>query len=516
MSGLILGLGSGKELRVSVSRPHVMLICVDQWSALAFGCYGHRVIQTPTIDQLAQCGVRFTRAYSENPVCMPARRTLLTGTTPRTHGLHANAACAVPLPRPTMAEAFRAGGYQTVAVGKLHVKPDTGLAGTGHAPQRVRFGFEESWLNTEGFGYECGGSDDYEMFLQDHGHGGGQFLHGLGPNSFEWRAWHLEERLHPTNWTAWTMARAIKRRDPARPFFGFLSFNHPHPPLAPPQAYLDLYRDVAPPAPYVGGWAERDETIPKEPRAWAQAFADNMDPARLAGLRRAYYALGTHIDHQIRMVLGTLREEGMLNNTVVLFTCDHGEMLGNHRLWVKGHPFEDSCKIPMILLGPPGDGRVRPGTTDDRLVGLRDIMATLLDLAGLPAPASCEGLSMVGAKRRATYFSAHNCGAMGGYRMATDGRFKFCFWPADSRRMLFDLETDPLEMEDLSEAPAHRAAAERLEAEVIRRLWGEDLKLVKDGRLAGGPPGEAPPMAGRGLWGQHGLHHPPMRGEVEW
>lgn len=497
-------------------KPNVLIVCVDQWAIGAFGCYGSRVVQTPTIDALAGMGIRYTRAYSENPVCMPARRTLLSGTTPRTHGLHANAETETPMPSPTMAQCFRDAGYQTIATGKMHVKPHLPLSREVRAAQRVRFGFEELWLNAEGHPHECGGADDYELFLQDHGCGGWQYTHGMGPNQPTWRTWHLEERLHPTNWTAWAMSRAIQRRDPARPFFAFLSFNHPHPPLTPLAAYLELYRDTPIPAPVMGDWAGNWEKMPA-PHRWARDFEAFNSPAFLPGIRRAYYALCTHIDHQLRLVLGMLRETNALRQTAIIFISDHGEMLGNHGLWAKGYPFEESCRIPLLTVLPQGDPRARPGTTDNRLIGLRDIMPTALDIAGIPIPATCEGLSALGDNRRDLFYSEFPGQDPNGFRMVTDGRYKFCYYPPGGQRYLFDLAEDPEECIDLAASPNHREIIQRLEKRLVGELYGRDLEWVRDGQLI---PLPKPPLTAhfpsRGLGGQHGLQAPHCPEEPEW
>lgn len=156
----------------ATEKPHVLLINVDHWPGVLLGRAGHPVIQTPTLDQLALNGVLFTNAYSECPVCIPARRTLMTGTLPRTHGdrvYHPG----FPMPtRTTLAQAFRNAGYQAQAVGKLHVYPP-----------RDRIGFDDVLLTEEGR-TEAGTTDDYEIFLGERGYPGQYFAHGLGNNAY--------------------------------------------------------------------------------------------------------------------------------------------------------------------------------------------------------------------------------------------------------------------------------------------------------------------------------------------
>ena len=129
-----------------------------------------------------------------------------------------------------------------------------------------------------------------------------------------------------------------------------------------------------------------------------------MPKEKLDDARRAFYALCTHIDHQMRVIIGTLREEGLLDNTIIVFTSDHGEMLGEHDMYAKRVMYEMSANIPMIISGLPEDKRIGKDVVDDRLVGLQDVMPTLLDLTGLEIPNTCTGISMTGDTKRLTLY----------------------------------------------------------------------------------------------------------------
>ena len=231
-------------------QPNVLLISTDHWPASLLGVAGHPAIQTPALDELARSGVRFTNTYAECPVCIPARRTLMTGTPPRTHGDRVFKE-TLPMPElPTMAQTFREARYQAYAVGKLHIYP-----------QRDRIGFDDVILDEEGR-TQYGVTDDYELFLGDRGHAGHQFHHGMSNNEYSTRPWHLSEELHVTNWVTQQMARTIKRRDPNRPGFWFVSYRHPHPPLVPLQTYLNLYQDIDIDQPRHGAWTGNPEMLP--------------------------------------------------------------------------------------------------------------------------------------------------------------------------------------------------------------------------------------------------------------
>lgn len=479
------------------SRPNVLLVTVDQWPGRLLGCAGHPTILTPTLDQLARNGIRFTRAYSETPICIPARRTLMTGTTTKTHGDRVfGTTNLMPRHLPTIADAFRGAGYQTLCVGKLHVYPP-----------RDRIGFDNVLTSEEGRPH-LGGPDDYDIFLADRGFPGQQYLHGMNNNNYMHRAWHLPEDAHVTNWASFMMAREIRRRDPTRPAFWCLSYTHPHPPLVPLQTYVDLYRQFTPPPPLTAPWSEAGEDLP-----YALKMARNYWPALaadvLAEMRRAFYALCTHIDHQLRVVIGTLREEGLLDDTVILITADHGDMLGDHGLYAKRTYYEGSANIPCILVGRAADARAGTDRLDDRLVGLIDVMPTLLDLAGIAVPATVEGRSMLSPARRQvlTGDTLENNGAT---RMAHDGRHKLIWYPAGNRRQLFDLDRDPGERADRGADADYAAIRARLEQAIAAAAWGSDLDQgwVRDGLLAGFDPGPFPGRPDRSLSGQRGLHYP--------
>jgi arylsulfatase A-like enzyme len=473
----------------------VLLITADHWPASFLGVADHPAVQTPTFDQLARNGVRFTRAYTECPICVPARRTLMTGTPSRTHGDRVFKT-QEPMPDlPTLASTFRDAGYQAYAVGKLHVYP-----------QRDRIGFDDVILGEEGRP-QLGAVDDYEIFLADRGHAGQGFTHGMCNNEYWCRPWHLPEALHITNWTTQQMARLIKRRDPTRPAFWYLSYCHPHPPLVPLSSYLDLYRDIEIDHPYVGEWAQDGEALPYALKT-IRGHWGALHGQQIVAARRAFYALCTHIDHQLRVVIGTLREEGLLDDTVILFTSDHGDMLGNHGLWAKRVFYENAANVPMILVGAAGDERVGHHRVDDRLVGWQDVMPTLLDLAGIQIPDTVEGLSTVGTERREWLYGECNEGPLA-TRMVHDGRFKLIYYPTGHRFQLFDVLDDPQELHDLSESPEHSQLRVRLTKLLKSELYGDDKAWLKDGELMGLPDRVYEAMPNRGLSGQRGIHWPP-------
>jgi arylsulfatase len=478
------------------ARTNVLLICVDHWPGALLGCAGHPIIQTPTLDMLAASGVRFANAYSATPTCVPARRALMTGTTAKTHGDRTfREREPMPAHLTTLPAAFGAAGYQCYAVGKMHV-----------FPQRARFGFDEIILAEEGRHHLTPGfRDDYERFLADEGHPGEELTHGMGNNLYTVRPWHLPEACHNTHWTTREMCRTIQRRDPTRPAFWYCSYQAPHPPITPPRDYLEMYRHLGVDKPYIGEWAKDFDRLPYALKLRCGTFFHANEAKHLQMAREGFYAQCTYIDHQLRLLVGTLREEGLLEDTVIAFISDHGDMLGNHQLWCKPPMFEWSAQIPMIISPPERlRGRLGSAAVDSRLTELRDIMPTLLDLCEVPVPATVEGLSLAGAARRDHVYCEHweNDNAM---RMVRDERYKLIWYPVGNRFQLFDLRQDPKELRDLADEPRLAAVRQRLAATLRGNLWGTDERWVQGEALVGEP--DKPwhgPGPNRNLSGQRG------------
>lgn len=275
----------------------------------------------------------------------------------------------------------------------------------------------------------------------------------------------------------------------------------------PLQAYLDIYREMQIDMLAMGAWAADPDSLPYALRR-SRALGERISDHQMRSPRRAFYALCTHIDHQLRAVIGTLREHGLLDNTIILFTADHGDMLGKHGLWKKQVHYEESARVPMILLGAEGDGRVEDDRADDRLVGLQDVMPTLLELAGVDIPSSVKGQAMVSASPREHLFCEHADGELAS-RMIHDGRYKLIYYPTGNRVPLFDMEDDPEELADLAGMDEHRLERERLEALLVSDLYGSDLQFVNDGKLAGVPDQVYEAGPNRGLTTQRGAHWPP-------
>lgn len=471
---------------------NVLMICTDHWPSALMGCAGKQNMMTPTLDTLAENGIRFDNVYSTCPVCIPARRSMMTGLSPRTHGDRVYSERMEMPPAKTLAQVFGDAGYQTFGVGKLHVYP-----------QRNRIGFDDVILQEEGR-YEFGVVDDYQIWLGEHGYLGQEFMHAMGNNTYYTRTWHLPEEAHPTNWVTSRMMKQIKRKDPTRPAFYFASYQFPHPPLVPLQTYWDMYADEEIDAPVCGDWVD-DSFIMRAMTEARRIYSDKE--MRLA--KRAFYAQCTHIDHQIRLLIGTLRECNLLDNTLIVFLSDHGDMLFDHDMVAKRCFYEGSSCIPFILSGKPV-AKWR-GTVENKLGCMEDVMPTILDICGLEIPEKVEGVPLLTNARHEMIYGEMGEGDKA-TRMAHDGRYKLIYYPYGNLFHLFDLENDPREIHNLVDVPELKEVRRRLERFLKEHLYGKDLDWMTDGKLTGLPAPAYQKKADYGLYNQRGNHWPTPTG----
>ncbi|MER5304771.1 arylsulfatase, partial [Streptomyces lasiicapitis] len=373
---------------------NVVLITADQWRGDCLSAAGHPVVRTPYLDQLAGRGARFEKAYSAVPSCIPARAALHTGLAQTSHR-RTGYRDGVPWEYPvTLASEFGRHGYQTRAIGKLHA-----------FPERNRIGFDEVTLH-DGYlhasrvrGVDPRFHDDYLSWLeaQPGEHAGADYADtGLDCNSVVARPWPRAERLHPTNWVVSEAVDFLYRRDVTAPFLLHLSFHRPHPPYDPPAWAFEQFLRAPFEEPVVGDWADALAHWRDDSRADANYATYDAETVHRA--RAGYYGHMAHIDQQINRFLTALSEFGLADDTWVCFTSDHGEMLGEHRLWRKAYPYEGSARVPLLLAGPSGS-LPRGGVVSSALAELRDVMPTLLECAGLPVPGGLDGHSLLPAAR---------------------------------------------------------------------------------------------------------------------
>ena len=448
--------------------PNILLVTTDQHRGDCLGLEGHPVLQTPYLDALGREGLHFRRAYSEHPQCIPARRSLMTGQTAPNHGVPFN--YHAPLEGPYLPEELTRAGYHTHLVGKLHLHP-----------KRKLYGFMSAdWSD----GPYAGPSGDYVRWLETEGIPAREMeAHGAHNNGWVARPWHLDERFHFTNWATDRALDFLERRDPTKPFFLNLSYFHPHEPCTPPQVYWDRYINADLPEPVTAEWSGGEKAY--APGLPVASWQTTLSPALQRQFQAGYYGCINHIDDQLARVLARLPSD-----TVVIFTSDHGEMLGDHHFIRKTRALEGSARVPFLMRLPHGLG-IPGGQQRDEPIGWTDIMPTLLDLAGAPIPESCEGRSLLDLLRgegkpwrERLHGEMAQCGGEPtGMHYLTDGKRKYIWEYGLARELLFDLESDPQERRNLAEDPAWREQLLDWRTDLIDRLRDRPEGFVKEGKL---------------------------------
>lgn len=440
----------------------------------------HPVIQTPNLDNLARNGVFFKNAYTATPSCVPARAAIITGLNQKNHG-RVGYQDKVPWRyEHTMPGEFAKAGYHTQCIGKMHVYPTRNLCGFHNIElhdgymhynrNRADASALQWWDNT----------DDYLPWLRERvGYTQDIMDSGLDCNaSVVSRPWHLDEQYHPTNWAVTRSIDFLRRRDPSKPFFLWTSFVRPHSPLDPPQAFLDLYKDIDLPEPPIGDWADTEDLAREglNPTTGRGIVHERMRKDALA----AYYALITHIDNQIGRLLNALYEFGVKENTIIMFTSDHGDLMGDHNLFQKRLAYEGSAKVPLILSDPAGVLGLNKGEFVDEVTELRDIMPTLLDAANIEVPASVDGKSLVSLAKgekdpswRDYIHGEHAHGKLS-YQYVTDGKRKYIWYSQTGEEQFFNLELDPNEMHNLAYDESSSEEVSLWRNRVIQELVGRE------------------------------------------
>ena len=451
-------------------RPNIILLMADQMRGDCLGISGHPDVKTPFLDSLAAGGVLYPNAYSACPTCVPARSTLYTGMSQRKTG-RVGYQDRIPWNYPhTLAGELSKAGYYTQCVGKMHVHPLRNNLGVHNV--RLHDGYLHAYRAPDTPSYEDQRvADDYYWWLkQELGASADPVDTGLDCNSWLTRPWIYEEKYHPTNWVASECLDFLRRRDRDKPFFLMASFVRPHPPLDPPRYYYDMYdrRERAPP--YRGDWNDEERMIFDGHSYCAQSAPS--DPEYIRQLRAGYYACITHMDHQIGRILSALVEQKLMDNTVILFVSDHGEMLGDHLLFQKAKPYQGSVRVPMFLSGPERYvGKHRRMCQD--LVELRDVMPTLLELAGAGIPDTVEGKRMLPPVDREYIHGEHSLGMDSMHYVVTKND-KYIWYSQTGKELYFDLVKDPHESHNAIHEGQYSDRIAYLRRCLIRELDGRE------------------------------------------
>ncbi len=443
------------------SRPNILVIMYDQLTPSALGCYGNPVVQTPTIDRLAAAGIVFDAAYSNSPLCTPARYCMMTGQLPsatRGYDNAANLASTIP----TFAHYLRADGYRTVLSGKMHfVGPDQ-LHGfeSRRTPDiyPADFGWTPDWREPDK-------RIDWWYHNMDSVTGAGvaQVTNQL---LFDDEAgYHATRALHD-----------LARSEDERPFLLVASFTHPHDPYVTRQEYWDRYAGAEIPMPTVTIDDVTDDPHSARLRVAVDAQNAVITDDDVRNARRAYYGNVSYCDDWTARLTSTVAALGLSDDTIVVLVADHGDMLGERGLWYKMNYFEGSARIPLIVHAP---GRFAPRRVGEP-VSLVDVLPTLMDLAGVAtkpveplAGTSVVGLCEGDVEPERTVIGEYMAeGSKAPIVMIRRGTLKFVHCPADPDQ-LYDLASDPFEHRNLAADPEWSTAIDGLRAEVADR-WDMD------------------------------------------
>lgn len=450
-------------------RPNILLITSDHTRTDNIAANGSPWMRTPNLDRLTREGTGFTRAFIVGIACSPSRASLFTGRYPRHHGVRSN---GVKLPETeiTLTHVLKNAGYYTGQFGKLHFWPHSGER--NHRGYHPPYGFDEMHLADEPGCYD----DAYGRWLWTQGAAAreaGRVAMPADRTGFDYYTFAGDERLTHASWAAGEAIDFIKR-NAKRAWFAHVGFYAPHPPLNPPASQLLRYEGVEIPK---RAWKPGELALmPQRYQKAAERLA-NISEQQWQDYRRHFFAMVSEVDRQVGRILEALQETGALEHTLLVFTSDHGDYLGDHGLNSKSIlVYDEVYNVPLIFWG---EGIPQRGPVN-ALVELVDVMPTLLDLLKLPVPRSVKGRSMVAtlkgeaAGRESVY--AENP-AM---RMIRTAEAKYAYHPG-GEEILFDLRSDPHEHRNLAKDPSAAQLLEKMRALMREKdfeLWDELLERI--------------------------------------
>lgn len=375
-------------------------------------------------------------------------------------------------------------GYYTQCVGKMHVHPLR--KGLGFHNVELHDGYLHYYRSPSIPSYENQKvADDYFYWLKNEkGIEADVTDTGLECNSWVARPWIYEEKYHPTNWVASRSIDFLRRRDTSQPFFLMSSFVRPHAPADAPQCYFDMYRNKDLTPPVVGDWAEPMNEVTG--RVF-DAMTGPADPELVKEMQIGYYACITHLDHQIGRIIQALIEYKLYENTIIIFTADHGELLGDHHLFRKSRPYKGSANVPLIVAGAPALIKDK-GSVREAIVELRDIFPTLLDFSEAEIPDAIEGISLVPIIRneettvRDYIHGEHSLGDASNHYIVTETD-KYIWYSQTGKEEYFRLEQDPSEAHNAIEEEECQSRIIALREILMNELKDREEGYVVDGEL---------------------------------
>ncbi|MEF9960481.1 MAG: sulfatase-like hydrolase/transferase [Niameybacter sp.] len=453
---------------MSNKKYNILLITTDQQRYDTVGDLMPDYMRMPHTQYLINQGISYTNAYAQCPLCVPARISIMNGKYPQTTGATTNCETIdIMGHRDTLPALMRDAGYQTIAIGKMHF-----------GPARCKHGFDEMII-----------PDDYYEEMRRSGQMLQPMRHGIGQNEPYPTMSTVPESMTLTSWTTEKCVEYIhERRDPEQPFFMWCSYSKPHPPFDPPEPYYSMYRgeDIA--EPVCGDWAD-DENAPLAFKRLRQMWGyDTISPKIRKEIKSAYYGLLTQVDYNMGRIFAALQDFDMLKDTIILFTSDHGEYLGDHHTAAKFFLHQASAHVPFVLRLPEPLLSQYGGTKQEAPVTHADILPTLVKLAGGEVPEDVDGQDLMavieGKEEPREYLEMVTQMGLLECIGITDGKYKYIWYLEDQKEQLFDLIEDPEELTDLAYFTRYEAIKEKLKQELIDSPHSQKIGYSKEGKLA--------------------------------
>ncbi len=450
-------------------QPNVLFLMSDQHSRAVAGCYGHDIVQTPNLDRLAAGGILYENAFCASPLCAPSRVAWLTGTHPHTNGVitHNNVRhrsgkayrVNIDPATPSLVESLRQGGYQTMGAGFMHA--DQHVDGDDHFKA---LGFESYGLKPASYTQIVGEevSRRYSM---------ARIISEMWEHSYrnvEGEPFPYDEEKMFDSLVVADCRKFLARRDPGRPFFLYAGFRAPHPPWCAPPRFHGLYDPDA-----IGELPNYDVTFRDKPRRVVERVNYyelwNLPEEMIRRSIAAYYGFVTYTDYCVGQLIKAVEDAGLGEDTLIVYSSDHGEMLYKNGICEKHTFFEDAVRIPLIFSQP---GVVPAGQRSDALVSNIDILPTILAMAGVDVPGSVEGKDMsptfAGESIQDHVYSEYYH-SLDPCRMVRDKRYKYIHTEEDICE-LYDLSNDPLEQINLAWYSQYSQRVREME-ELVMEGW---------------------------------------------
>ena len=447
-------------------KPNILWLCTDQQRYDTIRALGNTLINTPNIDRLIGEGVTFTRAYCQSPVCTPSRASFLTGRYPRTTRCRQNGQ-AMPPDERLISRILADNGYTCGLAGKLHLAS----CSDGKVETRIDDGYSTfHWSHHPQPDWP---ENAYSQWLTKQGKTWEELYRGPGTDFVKEG---IPTEYHQTTWCAEMTIDFLREKKGEPWMFSFNCFA-PHHPFDPPKEFLDRYSPDDMPLPkQCEGELDNKPKFQQLDAEWAHNTPGYFHSAGMTDQDRrevtaAYYAMCEHIDHEVGRILNALDESGQRENTIVIFMSDHGEMLGDHGIYLKGpHFYEEAVRVPLVLRWPE---KFKAGHRVDGLVELTDLAPTLLECAGVDVPNRMQGRSLQGqltgrddsGKFRDAVFSEYynSWTHSDGYgTMLRTEKEKIVVYHGTEVGELYDLENDPDEFENLWDSPDRQEMKLRL------------------------------------------------------